>query len=153
MDIATVVDEWVDNADLERFRNTYAEQARRGAPSAVATFSYAHALIKSHKDDVKTGIYLLEGLLKRDTEDIPKRDYVYYLAVAHTRLKEYDRAIEYIELLLSAESDNRQALELKELIQKRMKKDGLLGLALLGIGGGAALIAGVAAAAVMSRRH
>lgn len=37
-------------------------------------------------------------------------------------IQEYDRAIEYIELLLSAESDNRQALELKELIQKRMKK-------------------------------
>lgn len=27
------------------------------------------------------------GLLKRGEEDIPKRDYVYYLALAHTRIK------------------------------------------------------------------
>lgn len=53
----------------------------------MTAFTYAHALIRSHNEDVKTGIIILEGLLKRDTEDIPKRDYVYYLAVAHTRIK------------------------------------------------------------------
>lgn len=47
---------------------------------------------------------------------------MYYLAVAYTRLKEYDRALGYIDALLFAESDNRQALALKELINKRMKK-------------------------------
>jgi len=62
------------------------------------------------------------GLLNRDTEDVPKRDYVYYLAVAHTRLKQYDRALDYINVLLSAESDNRQAVDLKGLIEARMKR-------------------------------
>lgn len=110
---------------------------------------------------------ILEGLLKRGAEDIPKRDYVYYLAIAHTRIKvilylnmcfttflfqEYDRALAYIELLLSAESHNRQAIELKSLIESRMKRDGLLGLTILGLGGGAALIAGLAATFLARRR-
>ncbi|KAI1718750.1 mitochondrial fission 1 protein [Ditylenchus destructor] len=153
MDPANFVDEWIDAAELEKFRKNYEDQVRRGIPSAIAVFSYAHALIKSSKEDVKTGIFLLEGLLKRDSEDVPKRDYVYYLSVAHTRLKEYDRALDYIGILLAAESDNRQALELKQLIEKRMKRDGFLGLAVLGLGGSVALAAGVIAAGVLSRRH
>uniref|UniRef100_A0A914DSW2 Mitochondrial fission 1 protein n=1 Tax=Acrobeloides nanus TaxID=290746 RepID=A0A914DSW2_9BILA len=152
MDIATIVDEWIDPADLVKFQRTYEDQSRRGNPSAVAVFNYAHALIKSTKEDVKTGIFLLEGLLKRSEEDIPKRDYVYYLAIAHTRLKEYDRALDYINLLLSVETHNRQAAELKALIEKRMKRDGIVGLAVLGLGGVGAVVAGFVAAAFLSRR-
>lgn len=29
----------------------------------------------------------ITGLLRQEVEDLSKRDYVYYLAVAHTRLK------------------------------------------------------------------
>ncbi|CAK5080514.1 unnamed protein product [Meloidogyne enterolobii] len=149
MDVAFVVDEIVNPEDLEKFRKQYAEESRRGAPAAQTAFYYAHALIKSTKEDVRTGIYILESLLKRVESDMPKRDYVYYLAIAHTRIKEYDRALEYINLLLSAESDNHQALDLKELIEQRMKRDGLVGLALT-FGFGGAAILGVAAAAVMA---
>uniref|UniRef100_A0AC34RTE4 Mitochondrial fission 1 protein n=1 Tax=Panagrolaimus sp. JU765 TaxID=591449 RepID=A0AC34RTE4_9BILA len=70
--------------------------------------------------------------------------------------QEYDRALSYIELLLNAESHNRQAIELKSVIEKRMKKDGLIGLAVLGLGGaaGVAILAGIAAtASFFSRRH
>uniref|UniRef100_A0A914KJM9 Mitochondrial fission 1 protein n=1 Tax=Meloidogyne incognita TaxID=6306 RepID=A0A914KJM9_MELIC len=149
MDVAFVVDEIVNPEDLEKFRKQYAEESRRGAPAAQTAFYYAHALIKSTKEDVRTGIYILESLLKRVESDMPKRDYVYYLAIAHTRIKEYDRALEYINILLSAESDNHQALDLKELIEQRMKRDGLVGLALT-FGFGGAAILGVAAAAVMA---
>jgi fission 1 protein len=152
MDIGAIVDECVDPADLERASKTYQDQARRGLPSALAAFTYAHCLIRSNQEDVKTGILILEGLLKRQTEDIPKRDYVYYLAIAHTRIKEYDRALSYVELLISAESHNRQAADLKNLIQSRMQKDGFLGLAILGLGGGAAIIAGLAATLLAKRR-
>ena len=151
MDIGTIVDECVDISDLEKASKIYQDQARRGLPSALAAFTYAHCLIRSNQEDVKTGILILEGLLKRGTEDIPKRDYVYYLAIAHTRIKEYDRALSYIDLLISAEN-NRQAIELKSLIESRMKRDGLLGLTILGLGGGAALIAGLAAT-FLARRH
>lgn len=142
--LISVVDEYVDTADLETFRRAYEEQAKRGEPSAISTFNYAHALIRSSKDNVRTGIFLLEGLLKRDITDGSKRDYVYYLAVANTRMKEYDRALTYLDVLLTAESDNRQAIALKELVNDRMKKESLFALGILGIGGGLA----VAAAAI-----
>ena len=32
-------------------------------------------------------VFVFSDLLHRDSEDVAKRDYVYYLAVAHTRLK------------------------------------------------------------------
>jgi hypothetical protein len=58
------VDEFIDPADLERFRKQYEDQSRRGAPNATVSFNYAHSLIKSTKEDVRTGIYVLEGYLK-----------------------------------------------------------------------------------------
>ncbi|MFH4974655.1 hypothetical protein AB6A40_001364 [Gnathostoma spinigerum] len=150
MDVATIVDEKIDLAELMRFAKQYQEQLRRGSPSAVATFSYAHALIKSTKDDTQKGIRLLTDLLKDDTEDVPRRDCIFFLAIAHTRLKEYDRALAYLDVLLENESNNRQAAALKELINYRMKRDGLLGAAI--IGGGIAVIGGLLIAAIASKR-
>jgi len=154
MDLATIVDEYINSEDLERFRRSYEEQTRRGAPSPMTVFNYAHSLVKSSKEDVKTGIFLLEGLLKRgDSMDVPKRDCVFYLAIAHTRIKEYDKALEYVNVLLSAEDDNRQCISLKELIEKRMRSDGLLGLAVLGFGGVAAIAAGIGAAVLLKTKR
>lgn len=78
----------------------YEDQSKRGVPNAMAVFNYAHALIKSTKEDVRTGILLLEALLKRFDSDIPKRDYVYYLAIAHTRIKVTKTEIFIIKTLL-----------------------------------------------------
>ncbi|KAI6173370.1 DB domain-containing protein [Aphelenchoides besseyi] len=141
MDAANVVDDFVDSADLENFRRAYEDQVRRGDASAIVAFNYAHALIRSTKENVKTGIYIMESLLKKDSEDVPKRDY------------EYDRALSYVDVLLSAESDNRQAIALKKLINERMKKESLLGLAVLGFGGALAIGGAIAAGALLSRRH
>lgn len=55
------VDELIDPQDLERFHKNYEEQSRRGVPSPISAFNYAHALIKSSKEDTKIGIVILEG--------------------------------------------------------------------------------------------
>ncbi|MCP9263277.1 hypothetical protein DINM_006612 [Dirofilaria immitis] len=151
MDSGVIVDERIDSDVLANLEKTYNEQVARGSPSAVAIYSYAHGLIKSSNTDVRKGIQLLEDLLRKELEDISKRDYVYYLAVAHTRLKEYDRALAYIDVLLSAESNNRQALDLKDVIKQRMKKDGIIGMAILG--GGIAVIGGLAIAALAASKR
>ncbi|TKR80063.1 hypothetical protein L596_014194 [Steinernema carpocapsae] len=117
----------------------------------MAVFQFAHALIRSNRSDVKTGIALLEGLLRRDAEDVPKRDCVFYLAVAHTRSKDYDRALEYVKILASAEQGNRQAQELQSLIERRMNKDGMMGMAILG-GGAAAVLGGALIAALLAKK-
>uniref|UniRef100_A0A915PK93 Mitochondrial fission 1 protein n=1 Tax=Setaria digitata TaxID=48799 RepID=A0A915PK93_9BILA len=157
MDSGVIVDERIDPDVLANLERTYNEQVARGSPSAVAVYSYAHGLIKSSNTNVRKGIKLLEDLLRQEVEDISKRDYVYYLAIAHTRLKEYDRALAYIDILLSAESNNRQALDLKDVIKHRMKKgtllslDGIIGMAILG--GGIAVIGGLAIAALAASKR
>ncbi|VDL77897.1 unnamed protein product, partial [Nippostrongylus brasiliensis] len=94
----------------------------RGSPSAIATFNYGTALIRSTKSDVIEGSGLLEKLLREEPDDINKRDYVYFLAIANARLRNYDRALAYIDILLAAETHNRQASQLRDIIEKRMKK-------------------------------
>jgi hypothetical protein len=47
---------------FQKLRKAYEEQIKRGMPSAMAQFSYAHGLTKSTKDNVRIGIFLFEGL-------------------------------------------------------------------------------------------
>ncbi|XP_043311427.1 mitochondrial fission 1 protein isoform X2 [Cervus elaphus] len=71
-----------------------------------------------------------------------QRDYVFYLAVGNYRLKEYEKALKYVRGLLQTEPQNSQAKELERLIDKAMKKDGLVGMAI--VGGMALGVAGLA---------
>jgi hypothetical protein len=61
--------------------------------------------------------------------------HLFDLFQANARIKEYDRALSYLDVLLTAEGDNRQALSLKELVNERMKKESLFALGILGLGG------------------
>ena len=150
MDYDNILDERIDPYELERLRDVYETQLRRGHPSSLAKFSFAYGLIKSTKEDVHHGIVLIEQLLREDVADATMRDYVFYLAVAHARLKDYDRALAYIETLLHAEQGNRQAMELKKLIEKKMRNEGLLGMAILG--GAGAVVVGTIAALLFSAK-
>ena len=58
--------------------------------------------------DIRKGIILLEDLLK-NREETNKRDYLYYLSIGNTRLKEYATALRFIRALLQLEPGNRQA--------------------------------------------
>jgi len=78
------------------------------------------------------------------------------LALGHTKLKDYQKAKKFIDAILYKEPNNGQALELKALVDDRLRRDGLLGMALVGGGavmfGGAALLVGGIAAAVMAKK-
>ena len=143
-DYDNILDERIDSFELERLREAYERQVRRGSPSSLQKFSFAHGLIKSTTSDAHQGIAILEQLVREEGGDASMRDYVYFLAVGHARVKEYDRALAYIETLLTAEASNRQAFDLKQLIEKKMRKEGLIGAAILG-GGGALIVGGIAA--------
>jgi fission 1 protein len=56
------------------------------------------------------------------------------------------KAKKFIDAILTKEPNNNQALELKALVDKKMLKEGLLGMAL--VGGGASLVLGFGALAV-----
>uniref|UniRef100_A0A0N4ZKQ7 Mitochondrial fission 1 protein n=1 Tax=Parastrongyloides trichosuri TaxID=131310 RepID=A0A0N4ZKQ7_PARTI len=148
MDIGHIIDEKISPENLQHFRRLYMNEAMAGEVSPNTQFSYAHALLKSTKNDVKDGITLLEEFLKRNEESIPKRDIVYYLAVGYTKLTDYDKALMYVDHLLSVEENNRQAIELKKCIVKRMKSSGLWGAAI--IGAGVIGVAGLTLSAIFS---
>ena len=65
------------------------------------------------------------------------------------RLKECEKALKYVRGLLQTEPQNHQAKELERLIDKAMKKDGLVGMAIVGgIALGMAGLAGLIGLAV-----
>lgn len=103
-----------------------------------AQFEYAWCLVRSkYSADIKKGIILLEELYKSHEEG--QRDYLYYLAIGHARLKDYRIALKYITSFLTIEPGNQQVLSLETSVKKKMEKEGLVGMA---ITGGAVLAVG-----------
>ncbi|CAG5117967.1 unnamed protein product [Candidula unifasciata] len=134
------IEENIHPDDLKKFEALYNEQIRRGHVSEKTQFEYAWCLIRSrYVADMHKGIVLLEDLLHNDQETLSKRDYLYYTAVGFVRIKEYEKALKCTNAVLKIEPTNRQAQELEKYIKNKMKKDGLLGIAIVG---GAALAIG-----------
>ena len=71
-------------------------------------------------------------------------------------MKDYQKAKKFIDAILYKEPNNGQALELKALVDDRLRKDGLLGMALVGGGavmlGGAGLLIGGITALVLAKK-
>ncbi|XP_028285097.1 mitochondrial fission 1 protein [Parambassis ranga] len=144
-----VLSDVVAPEDLLKFEKKYNSELVKGGVSKETKFEYAWCLIRSkYSEDIKKGIVLLEELVQKSSKD-DSRDFLFYLAVANYRLKEYEKALKYIRTLLKNEPGNKQALELEKLIEKALKKDGLVGMAIVGgIGLGVAGLAGLIGLAV-----
>lgn len=95
--------------ELKKFERAYYDELNsKGFASPKTRFEYAWALIRSkHTADLRKGILLLEELCSSGDPEA-RRDYLYYLAVANTKVKEYDRAMDCIKKFLSVEPNNRQ---------------------------------------------
>lgn len=127
---------------LKKFEKKFQSEKAAGSVSKSTQFEYAWCLVRSkYNDDIRKGIALLEELLPKGSKE-EQRDYVFYLAVGNYRLKEYEKALKYVRGLLQTEPQNNQAKELERLIDKAMKKDGLVGMAI--VGGMALGVAGLA---------
>ncbi|KAM7147962.1 mitochondrial fission 1 protein isoform 1-T1 [Molossus nigricans] len=125
-----------------KFEKKFQSEKAAGSVSKSTQFEYAWCLVRSkYNDDIRKGIALLEELLPKGSKE-EQRDYVFYLAVGNYRLKEYEKALKYVRGLLQTEPQNNQAKELERLIDKAMKKDGLVGMAI--VGGMALGVAGLA---------
>ena len=122
--------------------------------SSSAQFEYAWCLVRSkYPADIRKGIILLEDLYQNRDES-GKRDYLYYLAFGNARIKEYQTALKYVCGLLQVEPANRQAQDLEVVIKKKMEKEGLIGMVVVG---GAALafggLIGLGIALAKSAKH
>ncbi|KAM3927317.1 mitochondrial fission 1 protein [Leptodactylus fuscus] len=137
-----VLNDLVAVEDLVKFEKKYLAELSAGKLSKSTQFEYAWCLIRSkYTEDIKKGVVLLEELLPKGGKE-EQRDYLFYLSVAHHRLKEYEKALKYVRTLLSKEPKNTQALELEQVIEKKMQKEGLVGMAI--VGGMALGVAGIA---------
>ena len=114
-------------------------------------FNYAWGLIKSsQRGEQQLGVQLLSDIFK--TEPGRRRECLYYLALGNYKLGNYAEARRYNDLLLEKEPGNLQAGSLRQLIDDKVNKEGLMGMAIVG---GATVALGVVGAIIMrgSRRR
>ncbi|CAI2346285.1 unnamed protein product [Caenorhabditis sp. 36 PRJEB53466] len=112
----------------------------------------AIALVGSEKQsEIREGVSILEEIVKDSIHSEDSRVCVHYLALGHARLQNYDKSVHLLDALLRTEPANMQATELRRVIGKKMKKDGLLGLGLLG--GAAAIVGGLMIAGLALKKN
>lgn len=61
-------------------------------------------------------------MLRRDEEDVTRRECLFYTAMGYARLKDYERALQFIDIVCMDEPNNMQVLSLKKCIEKRQRK-------------------------------
>jgi mitochondrial fission 1 protein len=99
----------------------------------------SQGLIKSSsRNEQQEGVRLLSEIFRNAPER--RRECLYYLALGNFKLGNYAEARKFNDLLLDHEPSNLQAESLRGLIDDKVAKDGLMGVAILG---GVALAAGV----------
>ncbi|CAO1324131.1 unnamed protein product [Diamesa serratosioi] len=135
-----ILDDTVSPEELEKFEKEYRRELEEKKFVTVKTqFEYAWSLIRSrYASDIHTGISLFEDLSEKNPED--KRDYIYYLAIANTRVKKFEIAQKFVKAFLELEPTNQQVLLLDEYIEKQLNKEfkkdaAITGGALLVFGG------------------
>lgn len=102
-------------------------------------------LIKSKaRNEQQEGVRLLSDIFRSAPER--RRECLYYLALGHYKLGNYAEARRYNELLLENEPGNLQAASLRTLIDDKVSKEGLMGVAIVG---GVAIAAGIVGGLLM----
>ena len=96
-------------------------------------------MIKSEqRGEQQEGVRLLSEIFRNVPER--RRECLYYLALGNYKLGSYAEARRYNDLLLDHEPANLQAGSLRSLIDDKVAKEGMMGVAIVG---GLAIAAGV----------
>ncbi|XP_045471284.1 mitochondrial fission 1 protein [Harmonia axyridis] len=133
-----ILKEEVSPEDLRKFEKTYHKHLHENNVTPKVQFEYAWCLVRSkYSADISKGVILLEELFETHPEG--KRDYLYYLIIGYARLKQSNKALKYCSAFLSVEPGNQQVKALEQSIKDKVKKDGLVGVA---VAGGVLLAAG-----------
>ncbi|ETI28726.1 mitochondria fission 1 protein [Cladophialophora yegresii CBS 114405] len=130
-------------AELQVLRAQYEKE---GEYVGVQTkFNYAWGLIKSNqRGEQQLGVQLLSDIFKTTPER--RRECLYYLALGNYKLGNYAEARRYNDLLLEKEPGNLQASSLQQLIDDKVSREGLMGVAIIG---GVAVAAGIVGGMLM----
>ncbi|ROT42165.1 mitochondrial fission 1 protein [Sodiomyces alkalinus F11] len=123
-----------------------AQYEKEGDMVGVQTkFNYAWGLVKSDtRHDQQLGVRLLSEIFR--TSPDRRRECLYYMALGNYKLGNYAEARRYNDLLLDKEPANLQAADLRQLVDDKVAKEGLMGVAIVS---GVAVAAGVVGAFLM----
>ncbi|KAK4046381.1 mitochondrial membrane protein [Microbotryomycetes sp. JL201] len=132
--------------ELGVLRTQYEAERAKGWVSVQTKFNYAWGSVKSdNKVEVGEGVALLMEIYR--DEPNRRRECLYFLAVGHYKLGNYQEAKRYNGLLLEKEPTNIQSQSLAQLIESAVAKVGLA------LAGGAATVAGILLTALLSGKR
>ncbi|CAJ0586883.1 unnamed protein product, partial [Mesorhabditis spiculigera] len=145
-----LLDRRIEAKELEVLAAQYQRQVARGHPSTPTIFAYAKGMCRSKLADVQIGVRLLDELLQQEHNSQLAPKIVFWQAYGNARLRNYDRALALIDSLLLQDDSEERSQDLKAEIEGRMKKDALLGAAVIGTG--AAVLAGIVGGLYLLRK-
>jgi len=122
--------------ELEVLRLQYQKELSQGYVTVQTKFNYAWGLIKAPlRAHQVEGVRLLQELYR--AEPTRRRECLYYLALGHYKMGNFEEAKKFNALLMEKEPTNMQAISLAQLIDKGVTREGYIGMAL--VGGAAAI--------------
>ncbi|KAJ3231215.1 mitochondrial membrane protein [Chytriomyces hyalinus] len=118
--------------EIQALRTEFEKQSAPGNRVIPQTkFDLAYTLIKSpFKKDQEEGLKLLHELYKE--HPARRRECLYYLSIGNYKLAQYVEARKFNEILLQMEPRNAQSLRLRDLIDSKVRSDGMIGIAIVG---------------------
>ncbi|VUZ53247.1 unnamed protein product [Hymenolepis diminuta] len=133
-------------------RVIYAAELQSGFVNYDTKVSYALDLLKT-KD--KNALETAESLLRSCfacADDSRKRECLFLIAIANTKLGHYEKAIECCDNLLAVNPEDHQSSDLRAEIDRRRRKEAIIGISLVSSGAVVA-VAGIVTALVMLTRR
>ncbi|ETW78982.1 hypothetical protein HETIRDRAFT_387189 [Heterobasidion irregulare TC 32-1] len=122
--------------ELKVLKIQYEKELSQDHVTVQTKFNYAWALVKSPlREQQVEGVRLLQEIYR--AEPSRRRECLYYLALGHYKMGNFEEARNFNALLLDKEPTNMQAHSLGVLIDNGVKRESYIGMAL--VGGAAAL--------------
>ncbi|KAF5383518.1 hypothetical protein D9615_003595 [Tricholomella constricta] len=122
--------------ELDVLRLQHEKELAQAHVTIQTKFNYAWGLVKSPmREHQVEGVRLLQEIYR--AEPTRRRECLYYLALGHYKMGNFEEAKRFNALLLEKEPTNLQAQSLGQLIDKGVAREGYIGMAL--VGGAAAL--------------
>ncbi|TFK25625.1 mitochondrial fission 1 protein [Coprinopsis marcescibilis] len=137
--------------ELDVLRIQYEKELASTHVTVQTKFNYAWGLVKSPiREHQVDGVRLLQDIYR--TEPTRRRECLYYMALGHYKMGNYEEAKKFNALLLEKEPLNLQAQSLSQVIEQKvargMKLQGYIGMAIVG---GAAALGAILLAGVIRR--
>ncbi|KAF8074893.1 hypothetical protein FPV67DRAFT_1475349 [Lyophyllum atratum] len=133
--------------ELDVLRIQHEKELAQAHVTVQTKFNYAWGLVKSPmREHQVEGVRLLQEIYR--AEPTRRRECLYYLALGHYKMGNFEEAKRFNGLLMEKEPTNLQAQSLGQLIDKGVAREGYIGMALAG---GAAALGTILLASLVRR--